>query len=91
MPSAVVSPMPPGQAWPAGIAESWAYVLAEPVGEISAMVVPVPWTLALSLKLLTRVSPAVRRPAAAGTTVTPYGFTSPLPGTAEATWEMVWS
>jgi len=55
------------------------------------MVVPVPWTLALSLKLLTRVSPAVSWPAEAGTTATPYGFTSPLPGTVEATWETVWS
>src|SRR5580693_10122885 len=48
------------------------------------MVVPVPWTLAWSLKLLTRVSPATRRPVDAGTTATPYGFTSPLAGTVEA-------
>jgi hypothetical protein len=34
--------------------------------------------------LLTRVSPATRRPVDAGTTATPYGFTSPLAGTVEA-------
>jgi len=31
------------------------------------------------------VSPAVSRPAEAGMTATPYGFTSPLAGTVEAT------
>jgi hypothetical protein len=50
------------------------------------MVVPVPCTFALSLKLLTRMSPAVSRPSVAGTIATPYGFTSPLAGTVEATW-----
>jgi hypothetical protein len=34
--------------------------------------------------LLTRTSPAVSRPAEAGTTATPYGFTSPVTGTVEA-------
>jgi len=86
MPSAVVSPMPPGQAWPAGNAEMLANTLALPAGETWTMVVPVPCTLALSLKLLTRMSPAVSRPPEAGTTATPYGFTSPLAGTVEATW-----
>jgi hypothetical protein len=55
-----------------------------PAGETWTMVVPVPWTLALSLKLLTKVSPAVSRPAEVGTTATPYGFTSPRAGTVEA-------
>src|SRR5580700_9401614 len=86
MPSAVVSPMPPGQVWPAGSAATLANTLALPAGETCTMVVPVPCTLALSLKLVTRTSPAVSRPAEAGTTATPYGFTSPLPGTVEATW-----
>src|SRR6516162_3859582 len=85
MASAVVSPMPPGQVWPAGSAEMLANTLALPAGETSTRVVPVPCTLALSLKLLTRMSPAVSRPAEAGTTATPYGFTSPLAGTVEAT------
>ena len=63
-----------------------ANTLVLPAGETCTMVVPVPCTLALSLKLLTRMSPAVSRPAEAGTTATPYGFTSPLAGTVEATW-----
>jgi hypothetical protein len=32
------------------------------------------------------MSPAVSRPPEAGTTATPYGFTSPLAGTVEAIW-----
>src|ERR1700722_13623978 len=32
------------------------------------------------------MSPAISRPPEAGTTATPYGFTSPLAGTVEATW-----
>src|SRR5580704_10887356 len=86
MPSAVVRPMPPGQAWPAGNAEMLANTLVLPPGETCTRVVPVPCTFALSLKLLTRTSPAVSRPPEAGTTATPYGFTSPLAGTVEATW-----
>ena len=45
------------------------------------MVVPVPCTLDLVLKLLTRVSPLTRWPVVCGTTVIPYGLTSPLAGT----------
>src|SRR6202451_2871890 len=86
MPSAVVRPIPPGQVWPAGSAAMLANTLALPAGETWTMVFPVPCTLALSLKLVTRTSPAVSRPPEAGTTATPYGFTSPLPGTVEATW-----
>ena len=63
-----------------------ANTLALPAGETSTRVVSVPCTLALSLKLLTRMSPAVSRPAEAGTTAIPYGFTSPFAGTVEATW-----
>ena len=63
-----------------------ANTLAWPAGETWTMVFPVPCTLALSLKLVTRTSPAVSRPPEVGTTATPYGFTSPLPGTVEATW-----
>src|SRR3984957_3973279 len=86
MPSAVVSPMPPGQDWPAGSAVMRANTLVLPAGEACTMVVPVPCTLALSLKLMTRMSPAISRLPEAGTTATPYGFTSPLAGTVEATW-----
>src|ERR1700722_12926699 len=49
MPSAVVSPMPPGQDWPAGSAVMRANTLVLPAGETCTMVVPVPCTLALSL------------------------------------------
>jgi hypothetical protein len=37
------------------------------------------------LKLLTSTSPATNRPVLAGTTATPYGFTSPFFGTVNAT------
>src|SRR5579872_2011256 len=81
---AVVSPTPPGQA-PAGDAgASLANSLTLPPGEISTIVVPVPWRLDLALKLLTRTSPAVRSPLLAGTTAIPYGLTSPFLGTVEA-------
>ena len=48
------------------------------------MVVPVPWTFALSLKFETRICPGDSKPPRgkrAGTTAIPYGFTSPLAGT----------
>src|SRR6516162_1427652 len=48
------------------------------------MVVPVPCTLALSLKLLTRMLPGPRFPVLRGMTATPYGLTSPLAGTVDA-------
>ena len=91
MPSAVVRPTPPGQAIPAGSLATSANRLVCPAGDTWTMVVPVPWTLALSLKLLTRMLPAVSRPAEAGTTATPYGFTSPLAGTVEAIFDPAWS
>src|SRR5580692_304973 len=84
MPSAVVRPMPPGQAIPAGSLATSANRVVRPAGDTWTMVVPVPCTLALSLKLLTRMLPAVSLPAEAGTAATPYGFTSPLAGTVEA-------
>lgn len=58
---------------------------------------PVPWLLAESLKFETSTSPATRLPTLRGTTATPYGFTSPLPGlpvpsegTVEAIFVIVW-
>src|SRR4029077_3286960 len=49
------------------------------------MVVPVPCRFALLLKLLTRMFPWTSDPVVVGTIATPYGFTSPLLGTVEAT------
>src|SRR5579859_3502188 len=49
------------------------------------MVVPVPWKLLLLLKLLIRIFPCVNDPIVTGTTAIPYGFTSPLLGTVDAT------
>src|ERR1700722_10362758 len=69
--SAVVSPIPPGQVWPAGNCEICANTWVEPPGETCTMVLPVPWAFPLSLKLLTSVSPAVNRPMEGGTTATP--------------------
>jgi hypothetical protein len=43
----------------------------------------VPCTFALSLKLLTRVSPLTSAPELVGTTAIPYGLTSPFAGTVE--------
>ena len=91
MPSAVVRPTPPGQAIPAGSLATSANRLVCPAGDTWTMVLPVPWTLALSLKLLTRTLPAVSRPAEAGTTASPYGFTSPSAGTVEAICDPAWS
>src|ERR1700728_1731062 len=84
MPSAGGTPTPPGQDRPAGSAVMSANRLEWPPGETWTMVVPVPWTLALSLKLLTRMSPATSGPAEEDTVATPYGFTSPSAGTVEA-------
>src|SRR5579863_9113359 len=50
---AVVRPTPPRHAG----SLIWANRLALPPGETWTIVVPVPWALALSLKLLTRTSP----------------------------------
>ena len=81
--SAVVSPIPPGQgpdvdAWL--ICANW---LTEPSGISCTMVVPVPWALAASLKLLTSTPPRTRFPVLEGTTTIPYGLTSPLAGTVD--------
>ena len=56
---------------------------------ISTIVVPVPCTLALLLKLLTRTLPRNRSPVLRGMTATPYGLTSPLPGTVDAITEVL--
>src|SRR5260221_14436656 len=84
MPSAVVSPTPPGQDRPAGSLARLANSCIEPVGDTCTSVVPVPWTLDLLLKLLTRVSPAGSLPAEVGTTAPPWGVTSPVAGPAGA-------
>src|SRR5260370_319949 len=83
--SAVVSPTPPGQAPGRDLASIWAKTVTPPLGEIWTIVVPVPCRLAESLKLLTSTLFATNAPAVTGTTATPYGFTSPLAGTVEAT------
>ncbi len=82
---AVVWPTPPGHAG----SLTWANRLALPRGDTWTMVVPVPWAFAELLKLLTSTSPPYRWPVLRGTTATPYGLTSPLAGTVEAT-TLVW-
>src|SRR5579863_6405590 len=82
---AVVRPTPPGQ--PGRFLLIVANTRILPFGVISTIVVPVPCTFALSLKLLTRMLPWVRLPVLLGMTATPYGLTSPLPGTVEAIFE----
>ena len=79
---AVVRPTPPGQPDRRGLI--WANSETWPEGVTSTIVVPVPCTLALSLKLLTRTLPCPRCPVLRGMTATPYGLTSPLPGTVDA-------
>src|SRR3984957_4911738 len=64
---AVVRPTPPGHAASLILANR----LALPRGETCTMVVPVPWTLAELLKLLTSTSPPCRSPVLPGTTATP--------------------
>ena len=81
----MVRPIPPGQVSDPGGGSIVANVCAAPLGDTSMIVVPVPCTLALSLKLLTSVSPLTRVPMVSGTMATPYGFTSPLSGTVEDT------
>src|ERR1017187_1095017 len=82
--SAVVSPMPPGQAPGSPDLEMPAKRVTWPAGEISTIVLPVPCRLALSLKLLTSTSPRCSLPWLLPTTATPYGLTSPLDGTVDA-------
>ena len=82
---AVVSPIPPGHTSDAGSDPIVANVRTVPLGETSTIVLPVPCRLALSLKLLTSVSPLTSLPTVINTTATPYGFTSPLGGTVDAT------
>src|SRR5580704_13140493 len=82
---AVVRPTPPGQLLSLMPANSETL----PCGLTSTIVVPVPCTFALLLKLLTSTSPRYRRPVLCGTTATPYGLTSPLAGTVDAM-TLVW-
>src|SRR3974390_2122445 len=71
IPSAVVRPTPPGQGPGSVVASIWANTDCWPRGEICTIVVPVPWRLALLLKLLTRTFPLTRFPVLVGTTATP--------------------
>ena len=86
-PSAVVSPTPPGQRPGRFIASIRANTVRAPPGLIWTMVVPVPCRFDLALKLDTSTSPAISRPVVRRTTATPYGLTSPLAGTVDATTE----
>src|SRR6266566_4604174 len=82
---AVVSPTPPGHE-PGSLEGSiWGKRLKLPLGAICTSVVPVPRRFALLLKLLISVSPATRSPVEVGTVTMPYGLTSPLLGTVDAT------
>jgi len=67
--SAVVRPTPPGQ--PDRLGLIWANSDTWPCGVTWTIVVPVPCTFALSLKLLTRTLPCPRSPVPRGTTATP--------------------
>src|SRR5580704_15376272 len=80
--SAVVRPTPPGQ--PGRFLLILANCDTWPPGETWTIVVPVPCTFALLLKLLISTSPRCRKPTLRGTTATPYGLTSPLAGTVDA-------
>jgi hypothetical protein len=57
---AVVSPTPPGH--PATVGGRWANTPTWPSVWTSTMVVPVPWSFDLLLKLSTSTSPAVTEP-----------------------------
>src|SRR5580700_10369613 len=76
---AVVKPRPPGHGPGKRL----------PSGAICTIVVPVPCRFALLLKLLIRMLPLIRDPVLRGTRAMPYGLTSPLAGTVEATTEML--
>ena len=89
MESAVVRPIPPGQAPGRCLALIRANVVLEPPGDTWTIVVPVPCRFALLLKLLTRTLPRCRMPWLRPTTATPYGLTSPLPGTVDAIVEIL--
>src|SRR6202020_1037214 len=80
--SAVVSPTPPGHA-PGNFDGMFANCVRFPAGVICSIVVPVPWSLALSLKLLTRKLPACSVPVVLETRIRPYGLTSPFAGTVD--------
>jgi hypothetical protein len=82
--SAVVRPTPPGQAPGSWLALILAKTVRCPLGVIWTIVVPVPWRFFLLLKLLTRTLPADSRPVLCVTMKTPYGLTSPFPGTVDA-------
>src|SRR5262249_42443565 len=87
--SAVVSPMPPGQAPGRPRAEIFANTVRCPGGLTWTMVVPVPCRFFLSLKLLTSTLPLCSLAWLCLTTATPYGLTSALRGTVDPT-SLVW-
>ena len=80
-------PTPPGQLPGRVPASILANTDSLPAGLTCTIVVPVPWLLFLSLKLLMSRSPARSFPALAGTTTIPYGLMSPFAGTVAATVE----
>src|SRR5262249_25871173 len=83
MTSAVVRPTPPGHGPVSLDLVMWANTAMWPRGESCTIGDPVPCWLALLLKLLTRTSPRISLPWVRRTTATPYGLTSPFPGTVE--------
>jgi len=85
--SAPVSPTPPGQEPGSAVGSIVTKVLTWPPGVTWTIVVPVPCRFALLLKLLISAFPCPRPPTLSGMSTKPYGFTSPLLGTAEATTE----
>src|SRR5712672_2627135 len=74
--SAVVRPIPPGQAPGRCLALIRANVVLDPPGDTWTIVVPVPWRFFLLLKLLIRTLPRCRRPWLRPTSAIPYGLTS---------------
>src|SRR5258708_251686 len=83
--NAVVSPIPPGHGPGSDAALRFANGITLPFALISTIVLPVPWRFDALLKLLTRTLSLISAPTLTGMVVTPYGFTSPLPGTVDAT------
>src|SRR5579859_7596180 len=83
--NAVVNPIPPGHDPGTDAALRFANGVTLPLALTSTMVVPVPWRFDALLKSLIRTLSLASAPALAGTIATPYGLTSPLPGTVDAT------
>src|SRR5262249_62090466 len=86
----VVRPPPPGHRPFRAPLVMCANTLRCPRGLIWTIVEPVPCRFLELLKLLTRMFARCSRPWLLGTTTTPYGLTSPLPGTVDATLLVWW-